>query len=216
MALVPIPYSILDKLRKLIFSFLWGSSSKHKKYHLIYWHLLARPTSLGGWGIKHLPSFSFSLRLKSFWIALNSNGIWHQLLSVKYMKKLPLHSWLREKCFILRNASVIWRGFLLTLSWLGKGILWHVGNGSAICLGVDPVVGMGTSFILPHDLRDYLEDYGICTLAQARNQTSFASGYWFLADELDLCGDWKTHWKNCIRGLEYGRIRLSDHRDSLL
>ena len=94
MALVLIPQSILDKLRQLIFSFLWGSSSKNKKFHLIDWHLLARPTSMGGWGIKHLPNFSLSLRLKSFWIALNSNGIWHQLLSVKYLKKLPLHSWL--------------------------------------------------------------------------------------------------------------------------
>ena len=92
MALVPIPSSILDKLRKLIFSFLWGSSSKHKKFHLVDWHLLARPTSLGGWGIKHLPSFSISLRLKILWITLNNNGIWHQLLSVKYMKKQPLHS----------------------------------------------------------------------------------------------------------------------------
>ena len=109
------------------------------------------------------------------------------------MKKLPLHSWLREKSFFLRNASVIWRGFLLTLSWLGKGLLWQVGNGSAIRLGVDPVVGMGSSFILPRDLRDYLEDYGICTLAQARNQTSFALGYWFSVDELDLQGDWKFH-----------------------
>ena len=75
MALVPIPSSILDKLKKLIFSFLWGSSAKQKKFHLVDWHLLARPISLGGWGIKHLPSFSLSLRLKSFWNALNNNEI---------------------------------------------------------------------------------------------------------------------------------------------
>ena len=75
---------------------------------------------------------------------------------------------------------------------------------------------MGTSFILPRDLRDYLEDYGICSLAQARNQTSFASGYLFTAEDLDLCGEWKTLWDNYIRGLEYGRIRLSEQCDSLL
>ena len=34
-ALFPIPSSILDKLRKLIFSFLWGSSALKKKFHLI-------------------------------------------------------------------------------------------------------------------------------------------------------------------------------------
>ena len=48
LSLVPIPASILDKLRKLIFSFLWGSSSKNKKFHLADWQLLARLTSLSG------------------------------------------------------------------------------------------------------------------------------------------------------------------------
>ena len=165
MALVPIPSSILDKLRKMIFSFLWGSSSKTKKFHLADWHLLARPTSHGGWGIKHLPSFSLSLRMKSFWLALQSKGIWHLLISVKYLKNKPLHSRFREKSFNFRNASIIWRGFTSTLPWIGKGIVWSVGNESAIRLGVDPFVSMGSSFTLPRDLRDYLEDYGICTLA---------------------------------------------------
>ena len=66
LSLILIPSSILDKLRKVIFSFLWGSSVKHKKYHLVDWHILARPTSHGGWGIKHLPNFSFFFRMKSF------------------------------------------------------------------------------------------------------------------------------------------------------
>ena len=61
-----------------------------------------------------------------------------------------------------------------------------MGSGSAIRLGVDPVIGLGSSFLLPRDLRDYLEDYGICTLAHARNQTSFATSYWFSANDLDL------------------------------
>ena len=64
-----------------------------------------------------------------------------------------------------------------------------MGNGSDIRLGVDLVVGLSNSYILPVDLRAYLEDYGINTLAQARNKTSFAAGYWFTAEELDLCGD---------------------------
>ena len=52
MALVPIPRSILDKIRRMIFSFLWGSSTKKKKFHLVDWHIIASSTSLGGWGIK--------------------------------------------------------------------------------------------------------------------------------------------------------------------
>ena len=102
------------------------------------------------------------------------------------------------------------------MPWIGKGILWKVGNGSDIRLGVDPVVGLGNSFILPHDLRLYLEYYGISTLDQVRNKTSFAADYWFTTEELDLCGEWKFLWEKYIRGLEYNRIRLNALNDSLL
>ena len=151
MALVPIPTSILDKLRKLIFSFLWGSSSKTKKFHLVDWHLLTRPTSHGGWGIKHLPSFSISLRMKSFWLVLNSKSIWNHLITVKYLKNKPLHIWLKDKNFITSNASIIWRGFIYTVSWICRGIIWKVGNGESISLGADPFIGMGSSFAVPRD-----------------------------------------------------------------
>ena len=124
MSLVLIPSSILDKLRKVIFSFLWGSSVKNKKYHLVDWHILARPTSHGGWGIKHLPNFSFSLRMKSFWLAVHSKGIWNLLILTKYMKNKPFHLWLREKNFIFNNASIIWKGFIATVNWIGKGTTW--------------------------------------------------------------------------------------------
>ena len=91
-----------------------------------------------------------------------------------------------------------------------------MGNGTYVLIGVDPVVGMGNSFTLPANLRAYLADYGISTLEQARNNTSFAKGYWFTAEELDLCEEWKFHWESYIKGLEYNRIRLKDLRDSLL
>ena len=90
------------------------------------------------------------------------------------MKILPLESWLRKKSFTNRGVSVIWKGFLHKLSSLGRGLIWKVGNGRAIRLGLDPIVGQGSSFLLLLDLREYLEDYGICTLDQARNLTSCA------------------------------------------
>ena len=90
-----------------------------------------------------------------------------------------------------------------------------VGNGESISLGADPVIGMGSSFVLPRDLRDYLEDFGISSLAQARNQTYFATGYWFSSKDLDLSGEWKIARDNFTRGLEYGRIRLNNQIDTI-
>ena len=87
------------------------------------------------------------------------------------------------------NVSILWRGFVATLPWIGKGLIWNVGNGSAIRIGADPVVGLGSNFILPIDLREYLEDYGIVTLDHARNLTPSATNYWFTAEDLDLCNE---------------------------
>ena len=84
---------------------------------------------------------------------------------------------------------MIWKGFLLTLSWLGRRLIWKASNGSSIRLGLDSIVGLGSSYLLPHDMQDYLEDFGICTLDQARNHTPYAKGYWFAAAELDIQGD---------------------------
>ena len=97
MALAPIPISILDRLRKLIFAFLWGSSEDKNKYHLMDWQLLSKPKDSGGWGIKNLAWFNISLRLKSLWMVLHGSGIWHQVIIAKYLKNGSVVSWLREK-----------------------------------------------------------------------------------------------------------------------
>ena len=111
---------------------------------------------------------------------------------------------------------MIWKGFMHTLSWLGRGFTWHVGNGETIRVGLDPIVGMGSPYSLPLDLREYLEDYGILTLDQDRNHSPDARHYWLTAKDLDLGGGWKLLWNNYISRLEYGRIRLSYQVDSLL
>ena len=86
---------------------------------------------------------------------------------------------------------MIWKGFIHSLSWLSKGLTWYVGNGENIRVGLDLIVGMGSPYSLPKNLRDYLEDYGILSLDQARNYSPDARSYWLTADDLDLGGDWK-------------------------
>ena len=87
-------------------------------------------------------------------MALNGEGIWYQVLSTKYMKNLSVVSWIRNKKFSVNGVSVIWRGFISTLSWLGRGLSWHVGNGVSIRVGLDPIVGIGSPYALPCDLRE--------------------------------------------------------------
>ena len=119
LALVPIRKSILEKLKKLIFSFLWGSSVEKRKYHLVDWLSLSWPTSLRGWGIKHLGWFSLSLCLKSLWMVLKGTGIWHQILSTKYLKKHSVVSWIRQKYFFCKwsFSDLEWLSSYAHLGW---------------------------------------------------------------------------------------------------
>ena len=55
MGLAPLPCTILKKLRRSLFNFLWGSTESSFKYHLSIWNDLSRPKYYGGWGIKNLP-----------------------------------------------------------------------------------------------------------------------------------------------------------------
>ena len=95
---------------------------------------------------------------------------------------------------------------------------WKVGDGLKIHLGVDPIAGMGTSYILPVDLRDYLADYGISCLAQAQKQDDLVVGYngWLSAHDLDLGGKWANLWTSFIKGLSHCGIRIGESEDSLL
>ena len=76
-----------------------------------------------------------------------------------------VENWLRGKCFNTRGVSVIWKGFLLTLPWLGRNLAWQVGNGNSVRIGIDPIIGSPALITFPADFRDFLEDLDIVTLS---------------------------------------------------
>ena len=82
-------------------------------------------------------------------------------------------------------------------------------NGEDIHVSIDLIMGTEALLVLPQDLHDYLEDYGIVTLAQARNFTLGAKSYWFMAEDLEMGGEWGLLWNKFITRLEYGRIGMN-------
>ena len=111
-ALERCPKSILNALRKLIFTFLWGSSVGHKLSHLVNSETLSRPVEFGGWDIKNLEWFGISLRLKSMWQLLTSTGTWSGIITHKYLKNRPLEDWIRGQNFSIVGTSYFWNGFI--------------------------------------------------------------------------------------------------------
>ena len=149
MGLAPIPVSVINKLRSLAFAFLWGSSDNKRQYHLTNWREISWPKEYGGWGIKHLNWFSVALRLKNLWLVLQNDGLWHRVITNKYLKMGSVEAWLKDKKFLSRGVSAIWKGFFLSLPWLGRHLAWQVGNGKNVLLGIDPIVGFSDSLMIP-------------------------------------------------------------------
>ena len=92
----------------------------------------------------------------------------------------------------------------------GTHLAWKVGDGENFLLGIDPIVGLHSSFSFPEDLRSYLEYLNICTLAQAQNYFQHAQSYWLSTEDLDLGGTYNILWKDYIEGLSRAGIWLID------
>jgi len=50
MSMEAIPRSVINKIRKLMFHFLWNGHLDTQQYHLCRWETLSRPKKNGGWG----------------------------------------------------------------------------------------------------------------------------------------------------------------------
>jgi hypothetical protein len=96
MALAAVPVSVLTKIRQLIFDFLWSGGSTAHHFHLCSWEVLAKPKSLGGWGLRNIFHFNRALAANSLWRVLMKDGIWHRVIKDKYLPYISVATWFRS------------------------------------------------------------------------------------------------------------------------
>ena len=80
MALTWIPRGILEKNRKICFSFLWSSLKEKKMMTWARWEHIALPKSIGGWGLKNIFLFSRAFAAKSGWRLISSTSLWTEVV----------------------------------------------------------------------------------------------------------------------------------------
>jgi hypothetical protein len=61
LAVAIIPTFVLNRIRQLMFNFLWSGSGAREHIHLCKWEIIAKPKSYGGWGVRNLHLFSRAL-----------------------------------------------------------------------------------------------------------------------------------------------------------
>jgi hypothetical protein len=218
MALAAIPGTVLKRIRQLIFSFLWMGGSENKHLHLCRWDSIAKPKSVGGWGLRNIFLFNKALASNSLWRVLSQDGIWHRVIIGKYITHLTILSWLRHTTTSPTNASPIWRSLLKFIHIIQHWLCWKPGSSHTIHIGQDAILGLGTSAFLSPGLLNKLHEKHVFYLFQAKGLTDQEthSSRWKNCIDLDLSGDLAIEWQCYCKALLGAGIQLGEHEDTLL
>jgi hypothetical protein len=127
MSMEAIPRSVLCKIRKMMFHFLWHGHKESQQFHLCRWETLSRPKKNGGWGFRNLAHFNLALNASTLWRVLTQKGIWHNVIMDKYFSSSTVINWLRLASQKSPSASRIWTSLtnsvhIIFTGWLGSRV----------------------------------------------------------------------------------------------
>ena len=133
---------IIEKIRKMCFKFLWsGSCGSKVSLPWTSWKVLANPKSMGGWGLKFPSLFAKSLAAKSVWNIIHGTRLEVQVVIHKYIRPLTVLDWIRDKDKKKSGISICWKSVLWFFNLIGEFLVWKVGNGANVRIGLDPWAG---------------------------------------------------------------------------
>lgn len=216
-SLMEVPSSVIKNIKSFFFNFLWTGTAKSRNIPMVAAETLARPHKFGGWGIKDLEAFNIALRLKSCWRGIYGDSLWSRIIHSKYLKN-DVNSWMRNPILKSWNFSPIWRGFMKVFHWIKCDLAWHVGCGSQIKVGVDPIIGLEHDYLLPTIIPQYLDIIGLSTLDKIHHQNNGRanSQKWFTAQDLGISGYLARIWENYTNKLNSAGVHLSNSVDKLV
>ena len=153
LALAWIPESILNKTKRICTTFLWTGKKEQKVLPWVTWDQIARPKSLGGWGIKNIFFFAKALAAKAGWWLISTQSLWTEVIIPKYITPTPLLDWIRDMCNTsLPNGSIIWKDLGKAFPLVSEGLVWKIGDGTKARIGAYPWPGCSENHLLPFQL----------------------------------------------------------------
>jgi hypothetical protein len=218
MSLATIPCTILNKIRIIMFNFLWRGNMDSFHFHLCRWDTLAKPKSYGGWGFRNIFHFSKSLATNTLWRVLMGVGIWHEVIKDKYLPSTTIINWLRSPTFNMTTVSKIWGGLLKSIHLITQWLSWIPGSGHLVALGRDKILGLDDRSILSPELVSFLRQNKISVLSQARNLTEQVgpSTSWYRYGDLGLSGSLAVEWECYRMALISAGASIHDGDDTLM
>ena len=134
------------------------------------------------------------------------------------MYPLSLLEWIRSSVKHKRSMSICWKVVLWYFDIIGKNIVWKIGNGAEVHLGLDPWVGCKWRHVLSLNLVEKLHSVGVFSLQDIGIPVSSVSEQdWLPADHFGLVEqeDVST-WNGYLSILKESHVRLSNEDDKLV
>lgn len=122
-----LPTTICKAIDKIQRDFIWGSTSKKKKLHLLSWDKVPTSKQEGGLGVLDARTKSSSLLTSLAWRAFsNTQTLWDTTLIKKYNKRRTYSAY-----------SFIWKNILAEGTNCAPRIAWIPGSGTTISVWYD-------------------------------------------------------------------------------
>ena len=218
MSLTWIPKGILQKIQQICNRFLWNGNKKGKIFTWTRWALVSTPKRWGGWGLKSLSEFAQALTAKQGWSLLKMDSLWAEVIHQKYIWPSNIIEWLHRPAWNHQGISAIWRATLKAMPLIRDNLLWKIGNGAQVRIGLDPWPGSGNTHLLPEGLIRHLNNRGIKHLApigDLQRSTIFTQA-WVTDRQWHLTAEWTDYWKGYIQALTESHIKLHEEEDELI
>jgi len=214
-----VPMGVIDKIRKLCFNFLWAGKQNSSGVPWISWKLLALPKSLGGWGLKVPVLFAKALAAKNVWNIIHGSGLWVKIATQKYIYPMNILEWIRSNAKKKKNISICWKAVLWAFDLIGNSLVWKIGTGKDVHIGLDPWSGCKWRHALPVPMLDrlhmagfqFISDIGIHCLSGLMTQKWLSADTIGFTDPLDIVA-----WNGYIATLKSSHVRLSAAADCLI
>jgi hypothetical protein len=158
---------------------------------------------LGWLGLKNIFSFSKALAAKSSQRLIKTSSLWTHVVHQKYISPLSILDWIRTTNKSSMGISIIWKALIKDFDLVGNGLVWRVGSGRLVRLGLDPWSGCQLGHLLSAGIRHRLAQGGFYYLAQVGDplQTNMWHQGWMSRHMLGLLEEDYIHWNRYTQAL---------------
>jgi hypothetical protein len=124
MSVFLLPKTTIHKMDKIMRRFFWQGGRLKRKYQMVKWDTVCKVKKNGGMGLKNLRKMNVSLLCKWRWLLESGEGIWQEIVNLKYVKNYPI-------CDIPRklNDSPLWKDLMKVRFIYLRGRKYKVNNG---------------------------------------------------------------------------------------